>query len=194
MTPLPDVIEPCWWTGEPALAPDSFTIDCSGYRMDEANLASGSELALRMNQVFDEIGLVYLTNTGLDDLQLMRRAAKLVVENEMRYEAGANPRDNIEPNVYEVGAPLTAWLHYHHEMAYVGTSTRMLGFLARSAARHKGQTFVSDNVQATDAILDTELGQKLKKLGLCYHRDLTIAKPSRAPNKLASTTTGRNRC
>lgn len=173
MTPLPDVIEPRWWTGEPALAPDSFTIDCSGYRMDEANLAPGSELALRMNQVFDEIGLVYLTNTGLDDLQLMRRAAKLVVENEMRYEAGANPRDNIEPNVYEVGAPLTAWLHYHHEMAYVGTSTRMLGFLARSAARNKGQTFVSDNVQATDAILDTELGQKLKKLGLCYHRDLT---------------------
>lgn len=39
--------------------------------------------------------------------------------------------------------------------------------------RDRGFTFVSDNLQATDAILETELGQKLKELGLCYQRDLT---------------------
>ena len=171
--PLPNVIEPRWWTGEPALASNAFTIDCSDYRMDDADLSPGSELAVRMNELFNDVGLVYLTNTGLDDLQLMRRAAKLVMEQEMRYEGGANPRDNIEPNVYEVGAPLTAWLHYHHEMAYIGTSTKMLGFLARTAANNKGQTFVSDNLRATDAILETEFGQKLRELGICYHRDLT---------------------
>ena len=171
--PLPNVIEPRWWTGEPALAPDAFTIDCSSYRMDDAGLSPGSELALRMNELFDDVGLVYLTNTGLDDLQVMRRAARLVMEQEMRYAGGANPRDSIEPNVYEVGAPLTAWLHYHHEMAYLGTSTKMLGFLARTAATNKGQTFVSDNLRATDAILETEFGQKLRELGICYHRDLT---------------------
>jgi len=171
--PLPGIIEPRWWTGEPAISADSFTIDCSVYRMDDADLAPGSELAKRMNRLFSDIGLVYLVNTGLRDLQSMRRAAKLVMQNEMRYEGGANPRDDLEPNVYEVGAPLTAWLHYHHEMAYVGTSTRMLGFLARYATKGKGQTFVSDNLQATDAILETELGQKLKELGICYHRDLT---------------------
>ena len=173
MTPLPDVIEPRWWGGTPAMDPASFTIDCSAYRMDSADLTPGSDLARRMNALFDEVGLVYLVNTGLGDLQAMRRAAKLVIENEMRYEGGANPRDSIEPNVYEVGAPLSAWLHYHHEMAYVGTSTRMLGFLARRAVDGKGQTFVSDNLKATDAILATDLGQKLKELGLCYHRDLT---------------------
>lgn len=173
MQPLADVIEPRWWTGEPALASDQFTIDCSCYRMDDADLTPGSKLADTMNRLFRETGLVYLTNTGLTDLQRMRHVARLVMENEMRYEGGANPRDNLEPNVYEVGAPLTAWLHYHHEMAYVGTSTRMLGFLARTAANNKGQTFVSDNVKATDAILETDFGQKLKELGLCYHRDLT---------------------
>jgi hypothetical protein len=36
-----------------------------------------------------------------------------------------------------------------------------------------GYTFVSDNVAATSAILATPFGQKLKKLGICYHRDLT---------------------
>lgn len=173
MQSLPGIIEPRWWSGESALAPESFTIDCSGYRIDDADLAPDGELAGRMNSMFNEVGLVYLTNTGLTDLQRMRRAAKLVMKNEMRYEGGANPRDDLEPSVYEVGAPLTAWLHYHHEMAYVATSTKMLGFLARSAVSSKGQTFVSDNIRATDAILETGFGQKLRALGICYHRNLT---------------------
>lgn len=173
ISPLPDIIEPRWWTGESALAPETFTIDCSGYSMEDGDLRPGSALSDRMNRLFDEVGLVYLVNTGLTDLQKMRLAGKLVINKEMRYEGGANPRDDMAPNVYEVGAPLQAWLHYHHEMAYVGTSTKMLAFLARSAVSNKGQTFVSDNIQATDAILDTEFGQKLKELGLCYHRDLT---------------------
>ena len=142
-------------------------------RWGEADLDQDGDLARRMNQLFDEVGLVYLVNTRLTDLQAMRRFARLVVDKEMRYKGGANPRDSIEPNVYEVGAPLQAWLHYHHEMAYVSHSTRMLGFLCHRAVRDKGYTFVSDNLQATDAILETEFGQKLKELGLCYHRNLT---------------------
>ena len=173
LAPLPNYIEPRWWTGTPALDPTRFTIDCSGYKMDTDDLAPGSLLARQMLATFNDVGLVRLVNTGLEDVQQMRLAAKLVVENEMHYEAGANPRDNLEPNVYEVGAPLEAHLHYHHEMAYVGASTRMLGFMAKTAIDHRGATFVSDNVRATDAILATELGQKLKELGLCYHRDLT---------------------
>lgn len=173
IAPLPKLIEPRWWTGRPAMDPARFTIDCSAYAMNEKDLVPGSDLALRMNETFADLGLVVLVNTQQTDLQKMRLAAKLVIENEMHYEAGANPRDTIEPNVYEVGAPLEAWLHYHHEMAYVGTSTRMLGFMARTAVGGKGATFVSDNLQATDAILATPFGRKLKRLGLCYHRDLT---------------------
>lgn len=173
MAPLPNIIEPAWWTGTSAVSADRFTIDCSAYAMDQNDLRPGSELARRMNEMFDAVGLVYLVNTRLSDVQQMRLAAKLVIEREMQYDAGANPRDDLEPNVYEVGAPLEAWLHYHHEMAYVGTSTKMLGFLARTAVSEKGATFVSDNLQATDAILATDLGQKLKELGICYHRDLT---------------------
>lgn len=60
--------------------------------MDDADLETNSELATRMNRLFDEIGVVYLVNTRLTDLQTMRRFAKLVVENEMRYKGGANPR------------------------------------------------------------------------------------------------------
>jgi hypothetical protein len=173
LKPLPGVIEPRWWEGRPALPADAYTIDCSAMGLADSEPDDQSELARRMRETFDATGLVYLSNTGLTDYQAMRRLARFVVDREMRYEGGANPRGDLEPNVYEVGAPLSAWLHYHHEMAYIGQSTRMLAFLCRKAVNGKGQTFVSDNLRATEAILATPLGEKLKRLGLCYHRNLT---------------------
>jgi hypothetical protein len=184
LTPLPGVIEPRWWTGAPALPPESFTIDCAAYSMDAGDLDKEGELAQRMNALFDEIGLVYLVNTGLTDLSSMRKFAKLVVEHEMRYKGGANPRDSLAESVYEVGAPLQAWLHYHHEMAYVSRSTTMLGFLCNKSLPDRGYTFVSDSLRATDAILETEFGQKLKRLGICYHRYLTDREAFRGTDQI----------
>jgi hypothetical protein len=173
MTPLPGAIEPRWWTGTPALPGESFTIDCAGLGLADSRPEPGGALAERMNALFDEVGLVYLVNTGLTELGAMRDVAKLVVDREMHYQGGANPRDYLEASVYEVGAPLPAWLHYHHEMAYIGHSTKMLGFLCRKSVAGKGYTYVSDNLRATEAILETELGRKLRDLGICYHRNLT---------------------
>lgn len=173
LKPLPEAIEPRWSSGATVLPAESYSIDGSQYAMDESDLVAGSPLATRMNTMFDDVGLVWLRNTGLTDLGSMRQFAKLVVDKEMRYQGGANPRDNLDANVYEVGAPLSAWLHYHHEMAYVSHSTRMLAFLGHKSLPGRGATYVSDNLQATDAILKTDFGQKLKELGLCYHRNLT---------------------
>jgi hypothetical protein len=171
-TPLPGAHEPRWSSGA-ARSASAFTIDCSQYAMDDSDLNPNGELAQRMNAMFDEGGLVHLTETGLHDLSTMRLFAKLVLQKPMRYEGGSNSRGDLAPNVYEVGAPLSAWLHYHHEMAYIGHSTQMLAFLCKSALPDRGYTFLSDNLQATEAILETEFGRKLKALGLCYHRNLT---------------------
>ena len=173
LAPLPDVIEPRWWSGRPFTDPATFTIDCSAFRMDERDRGPGSELAERMLRTYRDVGLLHLVNTGLTELAEMRELANIVIDAEMEYEGGSNPRGRIEPNVYEVGAPLGAWLHYHHEMAYIGSSTRVVGFLCKDALPGRGSTFVSDSIAATDALLATELGQKLKRLGVCYHRDLT---------------------
>jgi hypothetical protein len=45
--------------------------------------------------------------------------------------------------------------------------------MAHKMPSEGGYTFVSDNCQATDALMATDFGQKLKKLGLCYHRNLS---------------------
>lgn len=172
--PLPNIIEPKWWNGEYAIAPERFVIDGNQFRVNGAALKPSAELEAAMQEVYDAVGLVHVVNTGLEDLTDMRAIATQVLKNARKYEGGANPRKAIAPNVYEIGAPLEAWLHYHHEMAYIGSSTKMLSFMAKKIpASGGGETFVSDNVQATDALLATEFGQKLKELGLCYHRDLT---------------------
>jgi len=128
--PLPDIIEPKWWAGTPAIALELFVIDGNDYRVNGEPIIASEALAQHMQRVFDDIGLVHVINTGLDDLQSMRLIATQVLKKERQYEGGANPRKTIEKNVYEVGAPLSAWLHYHHEMAYIGSSTKMVSFMA----------------------------------------------------------------
>lgn len=165
------IIEPQWWTGQYPIPPKSFTLDCSNLKT--ADFVQGGELDAQINQIFDEVGLLHLTNTDWTDMQEMRRVAMLVIKKQAVYRGGSNPRSALQPNVYEVGAPTSAFLHYHHEMAYIDQSATMLGFLCQHALPDSGYTFVSDSVQATDAILATPFGQKLRELGLCYHRNLT---------------------
>ena len=171
--PITRSVKSRWWTGVPPIAAETFEIDCASASLPDAAPHELKALATRMNEVFDAVGLVVLKNTGLTDVRQMRDLAKLVVTGQMNYEGGANPRGKITPNIYEVGAPLGAALHYHHEMAYLDTSTRQITFLCQAALPGRGWTYVADNVRATDAILATDLGRKLRELGVCYHRDLT---------------------
>ena len=173
LTDRPGVIEPRWWTGEPHLDASTYVLDAADFGDDAAHPSPNSDLAAAMRSRFHDVGLVHVVNTGLTEHSDMRALAKLVVDAEMDYRAGANPREALEPNVYEVGAPLQAWLHYHHEMAYVAKSTTLVSFLCKRELPGRGATFVSDNLRATEALLETDFGRKLVELGVCYRRDLT---------------------
>lgn len=173
------VMEPTWWAGTPATPPERYVID-AGAMERSSMLDPAGDLAARMREVYERVGIVHVINTGLGDLGHQRLVARHVIGADMRYDGGANARQDIAPNVYEIGAPLSAWLHYHHEMAYVGRSPRVIAFLAQhtlpipaDGSPSRGATFVSDSVAVTDTLLETELGQKLRDLGVCYHRNLT---------------------
>lgn len=166
---LDDMIVPQWWNGIPAIAPGRYEVDAGGH----ADLRTEGDLATEMRRVYDDVGLVHVRNTGLTELKDMRALALTTLPGEMHYEGGSNPRGSLDKNVFEVGAPLSAHLHYHHEMAYVSKSTRALAFLCKKALPDRGATYFSDGLASTDFLLATELGQKLKELGVCYHRSLT---------------------
>mmetsp|Transcript_45517 Transcript_45517/g.75622 ORF Transcript_45517/g.75622 Transcript_45517/m.75622 type:complete len:422 (+) Transcript_45517:122-1387(+) len=170
------VIEPKFvWPGRVVMEPSKFTIDCS--QMDARDIHHNNEsLRAEMKQKFHDVGLVYVTNTGLTDFEDMRDLMGVLLPSEegMEYKGGSNWRNRIAPNVYDTGAPKEAWLHYHHEMAYVGHSPQSLGFCAKAALPNgRGASYVSDQVAATKELLTTEFGQKLKDKGMCYVRRLT---------------------
>jgi len=166
----PPVIEPVFSypEREALLEPGRFTIDCGG-RVTEA-------VREAMRATYAATGIVYLTNTGLPDMRAMRETVEVLIppEVDMEYRGGSNWRNRIERNVYDTGAPACSHIHYHHEMAYVRRSPSSLGFMAASALPDgRGATYVSDQVAATEALLQTELGRKLRAKGVCYTRCLT---------------------
>lgn len=171
-------VVPKFWTGTPAMNPELFVINCENY-----NLTQGPdklpELTNQILNQFNEKGLVWLRNTRLQNVSTMKDWAKIPMDSDMRYEGGANMRDELFPNVYDVGAPKEAWLHYHHEMAYVNQSVSILAFCAihtlppETDDPLRGATFVSDNMAVTKDILNTDFGQKLKQKGISYIRCLT---------------------
>jgi len=164
------MLQPMWWTGRMPMLQESFTIDCS-----KLNLSGGkpsAELEQTMKDTYERHGVVLLTNTSLSDLETMNQVKSVVMGNCL-YEGGANSRETLGAAVYDTGAPKEAHLHYHHEMAYVRPLVKNLGFLCNAATEGTGYMYLSDNLIATDEIMKTEVGRKLKEKGICYIRCLT---------------------
>ena len=179
----PEVIVPQFWYGEDSkyysqmMDPNRYTIDLSSWKQSDIS-STNHDLVEEMDIKFNETGLIILKNTGLTELSAMRRMMEVIIpkDSDTPYSGGSNWRNYIDSaNVYDTGAPHNAWIHYHHEMSYVQYSPLMLGFACSEGTKdaRKGATFVSDQVLVTEALLQTELGQKLKEKGICYHRDLS---------------------
>ncbi|EEC47041.1 predicted protein [Phaeodactylum tricornutum CCAP 1055/1] len=175
-----EVVNPRWWSGAYDVIDTSrFIIDGKG-KVCKSDLLPTSWLGQEIQEKYDDVGVLHLQNTGLVDMADQRTLARIIMGEETEYEGGANPRGRAEglANVYDIGAPLMADLHYHHEMTYKSHSVTSLGFLCKHAVTTRpgvGWSFVSDSVQAHDYIMQTELGQKLKEKGLCFLRRMTDA-------------------
>lgn len=82
-----------------------------------------------MQDVFDRHQLVYLTNTGAKKMAELAPYIDLMMDQSTsEYVGGGNDRHKLEPYFYETGAPLSADLHYHHEMTYIGESIKKISF------------------------------------------------------------------
>lgn len=178
-----------WWSGKSAIPFEKFQIDMSKYDLKkilsaksadgdiaaDMNLRDTQVLKEHMTQVFNDVGAVQLINTGMTSGEEFTAVTKILMDYEDRdYEGGANLRAPIEKNVYDTGAPSAANILYHHEMAYVDTSCKWVAFGALQATKDpwKGATYISENVSATDMLLDSKFGERLVEKGCCYIRKL----------------------
>lgn len=192
-SPQPAIVQCNWWTGryDAVVDPSRFIVNGKG-SLTAQDCRADSLIGQEISEKYRDVGLVHVQNTGLSDMSLQRELAKIVLGEEMEYEGGANPRgrQDLLGNVYDIGAPLTAALHYHHEMTYKSHSTESLAFLCKHAVTDRpgvGWSFVSDSVQAHDAIMQTDLGQKLKEKGLCFVRRMTDARAYEKSEQAAKT-------
>jgi len=176
-----DPIIPQFWRGKDnILDQQKYLIDTTNENMMDGP-KKNPQLARKMMDTFEKTGLVLMRGNREvgDHLDVMRDWANLCFPNVSKYEGGANQRHGTHvANVYEVGAPNAAWLHFHHEMAYVNESVESIGFCAYEAIEDpkeplRGATFVSEQFGCTRDVLNTEFGQKLKDKGICYIRCLT---------------------
>lgn len=177
-----------YWTGKPAIPFEKFQIDLSKYNMEkilsakdadgsiraDENLRDTHVLRQHMEETFNNVGAVHLVKTGLDSHEKFEAVTKILMPKGMEYEAGANLRVQVEKNVYDTGAPKEADLQYHHEMAYVGESCKWVSFGALEATDDplKGATYISENIGATEMLMNSKFGQRLIEKGCCYIRKL----------------------
>ena len=177
---LQDVVVCRWWSGSyDVIDPARYIVNAGG-NLRKEELHADSAIGQEIQERYNDTGVIHIQNTGLTDMNDQRLLAQIIMKEQSEYEGGANPRGRAADlgNVYDVGAPLEAHLHYHHEMTYKSHSVESLGFLCKHAVTERpgvGWSYVSDSVQAHDLIMDTELGQKLKEKGLCFVRRLTDA-------------------
>lgn len=179
-----------FWTGKSAIPLEDFQIDMSKHNLKkilsaqnpdgtvaaDKNLYETQLLKQHMDELYVKYGAVHLVNSGMTNGDEFTAVTKILMDYEDRnYEGGANLRKPMfEKNVYDTGAPAAANIMYHHEMAYVDTSCKWVAFGALTATKNpmKGATFISENIGATDMLLDSKLGQRLVEKGCCYVRKL----------------------
>ena len=113
-----------------------------------------------MQELWEKTGLVLCTNTGLTKAEEMTAVISLLKPQAIVYEGGANKRENIAKNVYDIGTPLNALLHYHHEMAYMTESAEFISFMCMNgpADPRRGATYLSENIGATRDLMNHPSG------------------------------------
>jgi hypothetical protein len=178
-----------FWSGKSAIPMEKFQIDMSKYDLKkilsaknpdgsvaaDPNLRDTQLLREHMDELYLNVGAVHLINTGMTSGEEFQAVTKVLMDYEERdYEGGANLRLPIEKNVFDTGVPMESQVQYHHEMAYVSTSCKWVAFgsLEATADPWTGATFISENIGATDMLLDSKFGQKLVEKGCCYIRKL----------------------
>ena len=112
-----EIVTPRWWSGRWVIEPSRFIINGGG-KLSSDDCHENSWLGQEIQEKYKDVGVIHIQNTGLTDMKDQRALARIVMGEEIEYEGGANPRGRDEGlgNVYDIGAPLQANLHYHHEM------------------------------------------------------------------------------
>lgn len=151
----------------PAEEIEKYHVDCRAYPKPEL-------LAAEVQRRWQQDGVVVVSHSGMRHLRELKRWGEMIFQDFVNYEGGSAPRSSWGDGVFNIDdTPSHIDMCYHNEMCYLPSFPRC--FLVGSIAvpEEGGETMVSDNRATTQALLNTEVGQKLKQRGVRYSRIMT---------------------
>lgn len=153
--------------GNLTLDMDTYTLDCRQY-------VSQNALETAIHDQWHDKGLVVLVNTDMQHLSELERWSSIIYQDFNAYAGGAAPRSKWSDAVYAIDdTPPHIDMGYHNEGCYLSVIPRCFVIGSLACPQKDGWTLVSDNEATTDALLKTEIGQKMKEHGVRYVRNMT---------------------
>ena len=153
--------------GSTRLAMADYRIDCRDY-------PRRADLEAAIRRQWQERGLVVLSHTGMGRLSELEHWARIIFQDFTAYNGGSAPRSKWSDTVFGIDdTPAHIDMCFHNEACYLPEYPACFVIGALAAPARGGATLVSDNAVTTDAILETALGQELKRHGLRYIRNMT---------------------
>jgi alpha-ketoglutarate-dependent taurine dioxygenase len=160
--------------GAPDFSRLSTNLNISEYTVNCADFSSRDAMEAEIKARFSENGMVLLKNTGFTEFSELKYWGALIIKDFSNYEGGAFVRKKLSDVVYNTGTePDNLFIHPHNEMAYLPTFPRRIIFGSKTSLKAGGETIMSDNVAVTHAMLQSDVGKKLKDKGVIYIRNLT---------------------
>jgi len=133
-------------------------IDCSNFDKNK------SIIKTKVNSLLDTVGVCILTNTGIEDPNSLSKYFSLAASETFSYEGGSFSRKKLAENVYDTGCPNYCNLYPHIEMSYQVVLPKYLSLtMLECPGNGQGPTMIVDNVSVTKKLLNTSLGEKLRK-------------------------------
>jgi|GEM_PF-2430804 len=148
--------------------------NCLSNHYIDANTMNQQDLVDIIKTKFSQNGIVIIKNGNLNTASDIENWANIWGQETLAYAGGTNVRQSVGKSILTVGTePPQMNVAAHNEMSYSFYDTYpkifMLGCVC--APNKKGHTIFGDNVTITQALLNTEMGQKFLKHGVNYIRN-----------------------
>jgi hypothetical protein len=155
----------------PPFGQQDFALDAADYLIDCAGIDEPDAIADTILAQWQGRGLVILKNTGMTHLRELKRWAELLFDDFAAYAGGSAPRDKWSDQVFGLDdAPSTIDLCFHNEGCYLPEYPGCFAIGSIACPREGGYTLVADNEAATDILMQTPVGQRLREQGVRYIR------------------------
>ena len=133
-----------------------------------------NNLKLEAQEKMKKNNIVLFANTPFRKAEEMKYWTDLISSKSFDNIEGSVIRNKKADNIYDVGVAPHIVIPPHPENAFASIFPKFISFGILTAPGEKiGATHITSNIEYTQDLLSTKVGQKLRDLGVTYYRNMT---------------------